>query len=399
MSGAGPYDRDVPFDPSSAGIDIVLGLGALATLVSLIRNWGSLWDDDITSADRLLAAQIGVFLLPPVVVLLHELGHAVAAWLVGARVVGFSYRLFEGSVTVVGFTTSAEGWFIALAGNLVSVAAGLGLLVVGAMATRLRRSLRYVLIIGGMVELVFALVAYPLISLTSSFGDWVVVYDFSVTPGLSWATAAVHVALLFGLWGWWKSSLRRTLFSLAHGEDDRLAVLEWAIRDDPADCGAHIELANLFAGHGDLGLAKATLDRATRPCGADARLHLARARLALHQGRWNDAMMAARQGLDAPETTDELRQRLWANEGLALAQMHRPVNALSAFEHVTEPVSSDLRVRYARGVARLGAGDADGGREDLEAVVERLPPGDSLRGWAEVRLQGESPPTAPMAGV
>jgi hypothetical protein len=386
-------------DPTSAGVDIVLGLGALATLVSLIRNWRSLWDDDLTSADRLLAAQIGVFLLPPVVVLLHELGHALVAWLVGARVVGFSYRLFEGSVTAVGFITPGEGWSIAVAGNVVSAVAGLGLLVVGAVATRLRRPVRYVLIVAGMVELVFALVAYPLISLASSFGDWAAIYDFSETPVLSGATALVHVGLLLGLWRWWQSGGRRTLFALAHGDDERLTALEQAIREDPSDCGARIDLANLFAGHGDLGLAKTTLDQATRSCGGQARLHLARARLALHQGRWNDAMIAARQGLDAPETSEEVRQRLWANEGLALAQMQRPVNALSALENVTEPMSSDLRVRYARGVARLGAGDPDGGREDLEAVVERLPPGDSLRGWAEVRLQGESPPTAPMAGV
>src|SRR5918998_4263184 len=44
----------MPFDGNSVGIEVVLGLGALATLVSLVRSWRSFWDATLTSADRLL---------------------------------------------------------------------------------------------------------------------------------------------------------------------------------------------------------------------------------------------------------------------------------------------------------------------------------------------------------
>jgi tetratricopeptide (TPR) repeat protein len=385
--------------PTSIGVDIVLGLGALATLVSLIRSWRSFWDEDVTGADRLLAMQVAVFLVPPVVVLLHELGHAVATWAVGAEVVDFRYGLFEGSVTATGTISAAQGWFISIAGNVVSAAAGLLLVVAGSSARAARRPLRYVMILAGLVQLLFALVLYPLMSLSASFGDWVSIYDFGETPLLSAMTLAVHVVLLVALWQWWRSGLRRTLFALAHGEEERLAALAQAVREDPDDADTRIAMASVFAEHGDLGQAAATLDQAVPACGGSARLHLARARLALYRGRWNEAVLAARAGLDDGDADEGLRQRLWANEGLALAQMERPTNALAAFEHVGQPVIEDLRVRYGRGVARLGAGDRAGGQADLEMVVERLPAGDPLRGWAETRLQGEAPPTAPMAGV
>ena len=386
-------------DAGSVGIDLVMAIGAVATLVSLFRSWGSFWDARLTAADRLLATQIAVFVVPPIVVLLHELGHAAATWAVGAHVVDFHYGLFEGSVTATGSITAAQGWFIALAGNLVSIAVGLILVGVGSQAKELRPPVRYVAIMGGIVELVFGLVAYPLLSLSTSFGDWVTIYDFSATPVPSWATAAVHVALVVALWRWWQSRLRPTLFAVAYGEEERLAQRQRAVRQSPSDVEARIELANLFAGHGDLGLAAATLERAVGPCDGDARLHLARARIALFRGRWNEAVLAARDGLATTTADQELRQRLSANEGLALAQMQRPVEALAAFEHLSEPIVGDLRVVYARGVARLGAGDVGGGRADLQAVVDRLPESDALRAWAQARLQGDAPPTAPLAGV
>ena len=79
-------------------------------------------------------------------------------------------------------------------------------------------------------------------------------------------------------------------------------------------------------------------------------------------------------------------------------------------------MADDARVRYGRGLARLGAGAQPGGRADLEAVVGVLPEGHLLRRWAEARLAGGTPaapddadlpsyqrrttsPPAPIAGV
>jgi len=115
-----------------------------------------------------------------------------------------------------------------------------------------------------------------------------------------------------------------------------------------------------------------------------------------------------------------IAQQLWANQGVALTQLGRPSLALEAFARVDEALLADPRVRYCRGLARLAAGDADGGRGDLSAVVGAVPgrvPGEQLlRRWAEARLIGREPdppddsdrptwarrsksPPAPIAGV
>ena len=396
-------------DPNRIGMDLILGFGAVLSLVALVRGWRSFVDDDFTVADRRVAMQVSVFLVPPIVVLLHELGHVAAAVAVGAEVAGFHYGLFEGSVTVLGQLTPLQSWFIAVSGNLVSGAVGVGMVVAGAQAVRLRRPWRYVLVLGGIIEVIFALVGYPLLSVTTRFGDWIVVYDFDSTPAAAWATAVAHGLLLYGMWRWWKGDLRRTLFAVATSREAELARLTEATRNDPRHVEKRLALANLFAGHGELSLAAATLDEGVRASDDPARLHLARARLAMHQGRWNQALLAAQAGLGAeaglPRAAGlgapgraaggagdaDLRQRLWANQGLALAQLQRPELALAAFDKVDADLIADPRVRYCRGLARLATGDVDGGRADLAAVVAALPEADWLRRWAEARLQGREP--------
>jgi hypothetical protein len=386
----------MPFDPTAySGVDVILGIGAVLAVVSLVRSWRSFVDDELTPADRQVATQVAVFLVPPVVVLLHELGHVVAAWAVGAQVTDFEYGLFQGAVGIAGALTPAQGWFVALAGNLVSALSGLAMLAAGARATGLRRPFRYVLLFGGIFVLLFGAVGYPLLSATADFGDWLVIYDFSATPTLSGLTAAVHVLGLVGLWRWWRGELRVRLFALTHGDEAELAGLRAAVRRAPRALEPRLALANHFATRGDLNLAGAALaERAAAVARADAaRLHLARARLALHRGQWNPALLATRAGLDclAPEADDELARRLWANQGLALAQMDRPALALAAFARLDERTAADPGVRYCRGLSRLATGDEQGGRSDLWAVVDALPEGDLLRRWAEARLAGGVP--------
>jgi tetratricopeptide (TPR) repeat protein len=128
--------------------------------------------------------------------------------------------------------------------------------------------------------------------------------------------------------------------------------------------------------------------------GGAARLHLARARLAVIEDRWSQAYLAAQAGLAALPAgqDDEVAQRLWANAGLALAAMDRPRQALEAFAHVRPPVAEDPRILYTRGLARLATGDRAGGQADLQAVVGWRPEGDLLRQWAEAQLEGREPP-------
>jgi hypothetical protein len=408
----------MPNEQTSGVIDLILAIAALATLVTLVRSWRSFWDDTFTSSDRRLAIQIAIFLIPPVVVLLHELGHAAAVVGAGARVTSFRWGLFEGSVGFVGRVSPGELWWIALSGNLVSFAAGLLLVGLALAMTGWRRPLRYTLLAGGLFELIFSLIGYPLLSLSSRFGDWIVIYDLDRTPGLSGATAVVHALVLAGLWRWWQARGRATMFAIGAGVEDRLAELRRQLERAPGDLECRLRLAAFYLERGEAGLARGVLDEgvaAGPPGPGTARLHLARARLALFERRWNDCVVAARAGLEAGGDEDMV-QRLWANLALALGQMDRPDHALAAFGHLRPPVVDDARVRYGRGLVRMAAGDQGGGRADLEAVVQALPEGHLLRRWAEARLAGRElerpddshlpayargggPPPAPIAGV
>lgn len=407
----------MPFDPQSGIVDVVMGLAALATLVSLVRARRTFFDPDFTAEDKRLATRAAVFLVPPVVVLIHELGHVVAVMSVGARVTGFHYGFFEGSVGFVGEITPGQDWWVALAGNLLGALTGLTLAGIGLAGRRLRPGLRYVLILGGTLQIGYALVGYPVLSLSSNWGDWVVIYDAGATPALSWATAVVHGLVLLVLWRWWRGSVRHTLFAVGSGEGERVAALRAAVRERPEDDTGWLDLAGLYTRRGELGLARATLDDGAGAGASTARLHLARARVAIMESRWSAAVVAAEDGVRVAGPDDvEVVQRLWANQGLALASMERPTHALAAFDRVQAPVVDDARVRYGRGLARLGAGDPEGGRADLEAVVRALPADNLLGVWAAARLAGRhpdppddsdrpnylrrsGPPPAPIAGV
>jgi hypothetical protein len=416
----------VPNGQSTTGVDIIFGLALLGTLFLMLRHWRALWDADFTVEDRRLASQAAIFVVPPVVVLIHELGHYVAALMVGGHVLGFHYGLIEGAVTVDRGLSAGQFWWVALAGNLAGTATGLVLALVGAGAVGLPRALRRILILGGMLEVGFQLVVYPLISLSGRFGDWQVIYDFGATPGLSLLTAVAHVGALAVLWRWWRSHVRRVLFDVDHALAADVARLEAAMAASPLDTAPAIELAVLYAANGEMGLARETLEDAAAVPGLTgppaARLHLVRARVAMFEDRYNDAYLAAQQGLQALgggeglEEGDELTQRLWANLGLALASMQRAGPALAAFDHLRPPVVDDPRILYTRGLARLAQGDQAGGEADLQAVVGWRPEGDLLRQWAEAKLLGRQPappddrdrpnyarrtkaPPAPIAGV
>jgi len=412
----------VPNGQDATGIDIVFGLALLGTLFLLARRWRSFWDDDFTSDDRRLATQCAVFVVPPIVVLIHEVGHVLGARMVGGEVLGFHYGLIEGSVRVAGGLSAGQFWWVALSGNLAGAATGLGMAIAGATADRMPRAARRVLIMGGLLQVVFQLVVYPLLSLSARFGDWQAIYDFGATPALSTVTLVAHVATLFVIWRWWRGRVRRTLFNVDHAQDAEMGRLEAAIAASPQDPQPVMELAVLYARNGEMSLARETLDSAAggpelTGFGA-ARLHLARARLAVMEDRWSQAYLAAQAGLAQLPAGDggEVAQRLWANAGMALAAMERPEQALEAFAHVQPPVADDPRFLYARGRARIAVGDRAGGHTDLHAVIGWRPEGDLLRQWAEALLEGREPappddrdrpnyarrtkaPPAPIAGV
>ena len=89
------------------------------------------FDLRFTESDRYLIDQSSFFLLVPISVALHELGHAVAIWIYGGKVIDFNYYVFAGSVSYNEPFTNAQHIIVAAAGTIVNlILCAMALLVV-----------------------------------------------------------------------------------------------------------------------------------------------------------------------------------------------------------------------------------------------------------------------------
>lgn len=210
-------------------LDLVsLGYAAIGayTLWQLVRNWRSVWrrPPDADSLDRAWRAVL--FVLWPLVVLVHEAGHALAARNVGATVRSFNWRVFWGYVVHSRPRDPLDVWWIALAGTVAAVAVGiLALLAVPRLRRGFPRDVAYAL---GTWTVVASLVIYPLWSLVGMpgiRGDWLTIYDFARYPQAPAAVAA-HAAVLLAVWGLARSRWMR-----------RLMARTYPAREPPAEAG------------------------------------------------------------------------------------------------------------------------------------------------------------------
>ena len=181
---------------------VVVGVRVVAQLA---RSWRQTFDRRFTPADRSLVDQTAFFILLPISVALHELGHAVAIWLFGGSVESWGYYGFAG---FVGYDPSdfsrAERIWVAAAGTIVNLLLAAGALAaVFARRRPMRAAFNQLLFQFTLLSLLNALVVYPLLDLASGLnGDWSQMYRGGV-PALSAAIGVVHVAIL-GLvaWAW-----------------------------------------------------------------------------------------------------------------------------------------------------------------------------------------------------
>ncbi len=176
---------------------IIYAILSIDTILRLANNWRSFWDDKVTAKDRFLLERVAVFILIPLGVFFHELGHALATLQVGGEVREFQWRVVWGYVIAAGNFLPVESWWIAFSGNLVSIA--LGYLAILAIPFVKKAVLKHLFYTFAQAELVYSLVAYPLFSFTAFRGDWLKIYDFSVKP-YAQITLAIHLFLVFTLW-------------------------------------------------------------------------------------------------------------------------------------------------------------------------------------------------------
>ena len=173
----------------------------------LIRNFRATFDTTFTPEDRHLVDQAAFFVLIPISVALHELGHAVAIWLFGGHVQGWGFFGFAGYVEFdPSEFTNAQQVIIASAGTVVNIVlAALAVGLVFLKKPHMRAAINELLIQFTWISLLNALVLYPLLDFASGInGDWMQMYDFSV-PMLSALILVVHVAVLGLLAYAWRS--------------------------------------------------------------------------------------------------------------------------------------------------------------------------------------------------
>jgi hypothetical protein len=169
----------------------------------LIRSWTTVWDRNFTQQDRGIVDEAAFFVLVPVSVALHELGHAVAIWAMDGEVVDWGFYGFAGFVSYYPAQFSAvEQTLVAAAGSLVNL-----ILCVGAFGLVLyrrppmRAPFNELLVQFAFLSGANAFIVYPLLDLVSGMnGDWRQMYDSGV-PWLTGVIIAIQAGTLaLGYW-------------------------------------------------------------------------------------------------------------------------------------------------------------------------------------------------------
>lgn len=187
-------------------------LAGVFTLYRLVQNRKSFFDRWVTNEDVSLAWMVAIFLLTPLAVLTHELGHYFVANHFGATGIDLHHRGFWGFVTFQpgpAFDTGKK-LMVTAAGPAVSVIIGFSCLAL-AVVIPIRMVFKHILAFFGVFGVAHTLVGYPLIDLTSGLdGDFHGIYTLLPIPAKVLA-GVTHGVLLWLLVLSWKRPPTRDL--------------------------------------------------------------------------------------------------------------------------------------------------------------------------------------------
>jgi len=187
---------------------VILGI---RVIYQLARNFRQTFDRNFTHDDRMLVDQAAFFVLLPIAVALHELGHAIAIWLYGGEVLDWGFYGFAGYVAFDPREfTDAQQILVAAAGTAVNLLlAAIAVALVFLKRPPFRAAINELLIQFTWISLLNALVVYPLLDIISGLeGDWSQMYGGGV-PALSLVILIIHVTVLAALFWAWKSPAMR----------------------------------------------------------------------------------------------------------------------------------------------------------------------------------------------
>lgn len=195
-------------------IYVVIGIRSVS---KLINSWGQVWDRKFNLRDRQLVDEAAFFVLVPVSVALHELGHAVAIWSFGGEVTDFGFYGFAGYVAFIPFGFSdVQLTLISAAGSIVNlVLFAAALAAVFLKRAHFRAALNELLLQFAVVSGANAFILYPLLDLSSGLnGDWRQMYDSNV-PWLTAIIVGMQFAVIgFGYWMFTNPNMKARMANL-----------------------------------------------------------------------------------------------------------------------------------------------------------------------------------------
>src|SRR6188472_3470121 len=103
---------------------LVIAAFGVKIVAGIFVNRHEIFDDNITPHDRMQISQAAFFVILPLTVAAHELGHAVMVKLFGAEITSWGFYFFSGFVGYQGFVTETQQILIAVAGVTVNLLLG-----------------------------------------------------------------------------------------------------------------------------------------------------------------------------------------------------------------------------------------------------------------------------------
>jgi hypothetical protein len=363
---------------------------SVATVRNVIAKAATIFDDDLTIDDRASLKQLALFVLLPLVVLFHELGHALAARFYGAQIVGFHWSLFWGRVIIQGQLTPFQDYVISLAGNVFQLAACLFALSL----TPFQKSPAMVAL--SVYFFLFAgfscLIGYPLLSIINWNDDFSVIYGIDDRVVVT-ATGAVHFLLALAFVWAFLSQRTRLWFTKKTRPSwwAQFIKIRQRAKDEP-DGKNLLALAWQYYVVGLDKLCEETMDKAQAKDPELLDVWLLRGFLHQSKGRYRSALLCFQEVTDSPIKDPVTRTRAWMARGHCLTEQMEAdkkkidwPEVLQAYKAATECQSNLLDPYYYLGATLVKANMP----ADAEAPLNLCQNGQS-RGlsWFDPTLPG-----------
>jgi hypothetical protein len=372
-------------NPGSSDLFSLFGIFfCIQSLSQLSKRWSRIGRDSITWEDRSLAQRLALFVGVPIGVLLHEFGHSLATWQLGGTVATFQWRFMWGYIVPVGDFSPAGMWWISFSGNLVSIV--LGLLPIVWLPHIRRRFWGEVVYNFICVQLVYALIYYPVLSLLSQQGDWVQIYSFYSLTQSIWPyapfTLVAHIALLIGLWRLYNSRrvLRWRLARQAH-DLETWKDLEAQIAIEPDNLQPRLTLLYFLLNAQELHHAKRVNRQLQRLAREDNRVKVAQVAMAYFRRAYGQAVRTGKQLLSLDLSAED-RMRLYRLLATSLSNLRRPSDALTYADQGLAADPQDFRLRCTRVLLYQAMKRQPEAKADLEIAL-KLAPNQESKLWAE----------------